>query len=600
LEKIKTMRSFVFLLIILIPFLGISQGLSFERTYTYKTEKFNQGGTEVNGYEPISERVFSTNAAENKIDILKISDLRKSYRLGRIDLTPYSGVVNSLAVNGNVLAVALQANLPQSNGKVVFFDTNGTYLNQVVVGAMPDMICFTPSLQYILVANEGEPSDDYLSDPIGSVSIIDFRSGSASTLTQADVHSVDFTRYDTIPYDPSINIYGNNGLSSFSQDVEPEYITVDPTSTKAYVSLQENNALAVIDIFTFTLDTVLGLGYKDHSVSGNGFDASDSSSSINIKTHFNVFGMYQPDAIKAFSKNGNTYIASANEGEARDYSAYSEVRRINNVNLNPITFNSPSTLQLDSVLGRLNISTTLGNKRNGFVHDSLFTFGARSFSIWNDQGQLLWDSGDDFEQIIAQTYAANFNSTSDDNNSRKNRSDDKGPEPEALAIGEVDGALYAFIGLEKMGGIMIYNIDNPTAPTFDSYILYRDFSAPASDTAAGDLGPEHITFISSLNSPTGVALLAISNEVSGSLSIYQIGRSIGIDELAQNKKIDLYPNPSQGVFQISEKQNLKIYNSRGELIKEVKNENEIDLSNEASGFYTIINEAGHSLKVIKN
>lgn len=599
-EKIKTMRSFVFLLIILIPFLGISQGLSFERTYTYKTEKFNQGGTEVNGYEPISERVFSTNAAENKIDILKISDLRKSYRLGRIDLTPYSGVVNSLAVNGNVLAVALQANLPQSNGKVVFFDTNGTYLNQVVVGAMPDMICFTPSLQYILVANEGEPSDDYLSDPIGSVSIIDFRSGSASTLTQADVHSVDFTRYDTIPYDPSINIYGNNGLSSFSQDVEPEYITVDPTSTKAYVSLQENNALAVIDIFTFTLDTVLGLGYKDHSVSGNGFDASDSSSSINIKTHFNVFGMYQPDAIKAFSKNGNTYIASANEGEARDYSAYSEVRRINNVNLNPITFNSPSTLQLDSVLGRLNISTTLGNKRNGFVHDSLFTFGARSFSIWNDQGQLLWDSGDDFEQIIAQTYAANFNSTSDDNNSRKNRSDDKGPEPEALAIGEVDGALYAFIGLEKMGGIMIYNIDNPTAPTFDSYILYRDFSAPASDTAAGDLGPEHITFISSLNSPTGVALLAISNEVSGSLSIYQIGQSIGIDELAQNKKIDLYPNPSQGVFQISEKQNLKIYNSRGELIKEVKNENEIDLSNEASGFYTIINEAGHSLKVIKN
>jgi 2',3'-cyclic-nucleotide 2'-phosphodiesterase/3'-nucleotidase/5'-nucleotidase len=600
LEKIKTMRSFVFLLIILIPFLGISQGLSFERTYTYKTEKFNQGGTEVNGYEPISERVFSTNAAENKIDILKISDLRKSYRLGRIDLTPYSGVVNSLAVNGNVLAVALQANLPQSNGKVVFFDTNGTYLNQVVVGAMPDMICFTPSLQYILVANEGEPSDDYLSDPIGSVSIIDFRSGSASTLTQADVHSVDFTRYDTIPYDPSINIYGNNGLSSFSQDVEPEYITVDPTSTKAYVSLQENNALAVIDIFTFTLDTVLGLGYKDHSVSGNGFDASDSSSSINIKTHFNVFGMYQPDAIKAFSKNGNTYIASANEGEARDYSAYSEVRRINNVNLNPITFNSPSTLQLDSVLGRLNISTTLGNKRNGFVHDSLFTFGARSFSIWNDQGQLLWDSGDDFEQIIAQTYAANFNSTSDDNNSRKNRSDDKGPEPEALAIGEVDGALYAFIGLEKMGGIMIYNIDNPTAPTFDSYILYRDFSAPASDTAAGDLGPEHITFISSLNSPTGVALLAISNEVSGSLSIYQIGQSIGIDELAQNKKIDLYPNPSQGVFQISEKQNLKVYNSRGELIKEVKNENEIDLSNEASGFYTIINEAGHSLKVIKN
>jgi 2',3'-cyclic-nucleotide 2'-phosphodiesterase/3'-nucleotidase/5'-nucleotidase len=599
LKKTTSMRFFILSLVILLPLLGSAQGLNFERTYTYKTDKFNQGGTEINAYEPLSQRIFSTNAAENKIDILKIGDLRKSYRVSRIDLSLYSGTVNSLAVQGNVLAVALEANLPQSNGKVVFFDTNGTYINQVVVGAMPDMICFTPSLQYILVANEGEPSDDYFSDPLGSVSIIDFRSGSASTLTQADVHSVDFTRYDTIPYDPSINIYGNNGLSSFSQDVEPEYIAVDPTSTKAYVSLQENNALAVIDIFTFTLDTVLGLGYKDHNLIGSGFDASDSSSSINIKPHFNVFGMYQPDAIKAFSKNGSTYLASANEGDARTYTGYSEVERIKNVNLNPIIFNSPSTLQLDSVLGRLKISTTLGNKRNGFVHDSLFTFGARSFSIWDDQGQLVWDSGDDFEQISAQAYAANFNSNNDNNTSGKNRSDDKGPEPEALAIGEVDGVLYAFIGLERMGGIMIYNIDNPTAPTFDSYILYRNFSVPASDTAAGDLGPEHITFIPSQDSPNGVALLAISNEVSGSLSIYQIGLAIGIDELAENKKIELYPNPSSGIFKLSEKQSLKIYNSHGNLIKEVQNESEIDLSNEASGFYTIINEAGNSLKVIK-
>lgn len=594
------MRFHLLLLAILLSALGFSQGLPLERTFSYHTLKFDQGGCEVNAYEPLSQRIFSTNAAEDKIDILKISDLRKSYRVGRIDLSPYSGKVNSLAVNGNVLAVALEANLPQANGKVVFFDTNGTYLNQVVVGAMPDMICFTPSNQYILVANEGEPSDDYSSDPLGSVSVIDFRSGSATVLTQADVHPVLFNRYDTIPYDPSINIYGNNGLSSFSQDVEPEYIAIDPTSTKAYVSLQENNALAIIDIFTFSLDTVIGLGYKNHNLPNQGFDASDQSAGINIKPHFNVFGMYQPDAIQAFAVNGSTYIASANEGDAREYSAYSEVERVNNVNLNPIIFNNSGTLQEDSVLGRLKVTTTLGNKRVGFLNDSLFTFGARSFSIWDTQGQLVWDSGDDFEQITAQAYAANFNSNHNDNSSLKNRSPEKGPEPEALAIGEVDGVLYAFIGLERMGGIMIYNIDNPQAPVFDSYILERDFSVAANDTASGDLGPEHITFIAADDSPNGLALLAVSNEVSGNLTIYQLGQGIGLAEEIADKRIELYPNPSSGLFHLSEKQSLQIYNSTGQLIKEVQNESEIDLSTEAPGFYTIINRAGNTLKIIKH
>jgi len=147
---------------------------------------------------------------------------------------------------------------------------------------------------------------------------------------------------------------------------------------------------------------------------------------------------------------------------------------------------------------------------------------------------------------------------------------------------------------------MIYNLNNPLAPTFDSYILYRDFSVAANDTATGDLGPEHITFIPADNSPNGIALLAISNEVSGNLSIYQVGQGIGIDELEENKKIELYPNPSSGIFQLSEKQSLKVYNSNGRLVKEVQNESELDLSQEAAGFYTIINQAGNSLKVIKN
>ncbi len=579
--------------------LAQAQGLPVLKTFTYQSLKFDQGGTEINAFEPLSKRLFSTNGAESKIDIISLRDINKAGLVGRIDLSPYGGEVNSVAVYENTLAVAMNNNYPQAAGKIVFFDTLGNYINQLTVGAMPDMVTFSPSLQHILVANEGEPSDDYNADPIGSVSVINFVTGSAQNLNQSDVTNIDFTRYDTIAYDPLIRVFGNNGNASFSEDMEPEYICFNSNGSKAFVSLQENNALAIINIYPPELDTIVALGYKDHNQIGSGIDASDQKSSIDIKTHFNLFGLYQPDAIAWYEVGGNGYILSANEGDSRDYSAYSEEARINNVNLNPFTFNNSAQLQSDTVLGRLKVTTTLGNKSNGIQHDSLFAFGGRSFSIWDESGNLVWDSGDEFEQTLALLEPNNFNSNNDDNNSFKSRSDDKGPEPEAIAVGQVDGVWYAFIGLERMGGIMIYNIDDPNAPSFDSYILDRNFSQPANDTAAGDLGPEDISFIAADDSPNGIALLAVSNEVSGSLTVYQIGQGISLKEEALEEPVSVYPNPSHGVFNFSEARDVILYDAEGRKIGQYENSLQIDLSDQADGLYIIKDKSGHSLRIIK-
>ncbi len=581
---------------------SVAQTLPFSKASTYYTGIYDDGGTEITSYDSFSSRLFSTNGSLNQIDIIDISDLNNPTLITSVDLSLYVSGVNSVATYSgkNVVAIAGEANLPQLPGKVLFIDTNGTYISQLQVGALPDMVTFTPDGLKILVANEGEPTSDYTTDPIGSVSIINIGTNDPANLTQNDITDIDFTSLDNGNYDPLINIYGNDGLQMPSQDLEPEYITVDGSSTKAYVVCQENNALAIIDLTSSSLDTVVGLGYKDHSVMGNGLDASNTRGTINIDTYDYLFGMYQPDAITAFEVSGQTYIATANEGDARDYNAYSEEERVKDVTLNLTNFPAAAVLQNDNVLGRLKITSSLGDNDNNGTYDSLFCFGARSFSIWDENGQLVWDSGDEFENIIAQAYPNEFNSTNDDNSSFQNRSDDKGPEPEAVAVGEVDGTLYAFIGLERMGGIMIYDLTNPASPSFVQYELNRDFSVSASDSAAGDLGPEGIVFVPATESPSGRALIIVSSEVSGTISFYELGASIvGIEENAVNMLNSFYPNPSTGIFNTDNTGIYKVYDMNGRFIMETDVTRSIDLSQQAKGFYMVKDEEGNAIRLIK-
>jgi hypothetical protein len=495
---------------------------------SYSTGAFAQSGAEIVGFDKSSQRLFVTNSADFTIDILDASNPANPTKIGAIALSAFGGGVNSVAVKNGIVAVAIQAEDTQSPGQVVFFNAAGDFISAVTTGALPDSLTFTPDGTKIIVANEGEPNSDYTVDPEGSVSIINL-SGGIENLTQDDVTTVSFAGFDKQSLiDQGVRIFGPN--ATVAQDLEPEFIAIAPDSKTAWVTLQENNALAKINLTTGAVE-ILPLGYKDFSLAGNGFDASDRDGKIDIKPQ-PVFGMYQPDAIAAYSAMGKTFLVTANEGDSRDYDGFSEEARIADLVLDPIAFPNAAELQKDENLGRLKVTTTLGDTDGDGDYDELYAFGGRSFSIWDEDGRLVFDSGDDLEQIVAEQLPDDFNSDNEENDSFDNRSDDKGPEPEGLAVGEVDGRTLAFIGLERVGGIVVYDITNPHSPQYKQYINTRNFDVPvtlpdgSTNPAVGDLAPEGLTFISAADSPTGRALLAVASEVSGTTTLYDVGPTI--------------------------------------------------------------------------
>jgi len=350
-----------------------------------------------------------------------------------------------------------------------------------------------------------------------------------ATEFDVDIEDGEFDEGTNILADPSTwTVYGGFGSATVSQDLEPEYITTGSSGEKAWVTLQENNAVAIIDIATASVDAVVALGTKNHNLPGNGMDASNDDDAINI-TEWPTKGMYQPDVIASFESDGSTYYLTANEGDAREYDALIEEVSVEDVTLDPTVFPNAAFLQEDENMGELDITHTLGDTDGDGDFDALYSFGARSFTVWNSSGSLLYDSGDDFEQITAQRFPQNFNSDNDENNSFDSRSDDKGPEPEALTVGKVNGVYHAFIGLERVGGVMIYNLSDPNQPQFVDYINNRDFGVADVETnfdIVGDLGPEDIKFVPAEMSPTGASLIIVANEVSGTISTFEITTSI--------------------------------------------------------------------------
>ncbi|MEZ4707704.1 MAG: choice-of-anchor I family protein [Caldilineaceae bacterium] len=897
-------------------------GITLTPLGTYATGVFDGGASEIVAFDPATQRAFSVNATDAAIDVIDISDPAAPTLLSQIDVTPYGAMANSVDVHDGVLVAAVENDDKQANGSAVFFNTDGEFIASVEVGALPDMITFSPDGSEVLTANEGEPNADYDVDPEGSVSIIDV-SGGVENLTQANVTTAGFAAFNDLDLGDSVRIFGPNATAA--QDFEPEYVALSADSSMAWVTLQENNALAVIDIQAGEVITVTGLGFKDwnraqakldaieftdlpvlattaagqdilmggfsglyfegvdaatgnlkfithpdrgpnpdpvdvdddgvderpfalpeyqaqwlrfevnpetHEISwgeqtllttadgapisglpnlageggaayadeepidlfGNaleldpygadmegivqaddgtwwmvdeyrpaiyhfdadgrlisryvpegsneneagtevgveaipaiyaqrranrgfeavayadgivyafiqspiddpdterdtnsrngksvrilafdtatestvaeyvymieggavdkigdavalsstemlvierdsafgpeaqkyifkidlsnatnihdidvpqglqlqsaaglaaagihpvqktlyvdlaaigyhmgdkpeglafvdentlavlndndfgisatfstttglldepanvtpvvlglisltpiGLDASDRDDAINIQ-NWPIYGMYQPDAIAAYEVDGETYLVTANEGDARDYDGYSEEARVGDLVLDLSVFPNAAQLQKPENLGRLN-STTAGTDTNGDgLVDRILTYGARSFSIWNASGQLVWDSGSQIAEIVAATYPDDFNSNSE-NGTFDNRSDDKGAEPEGVEIGVIDGKTYAFIGLERMGGVMVYDISTPTAPVFIDYVNNRDFSGDAEAGAAGDLAPEGLKFVPAADSPTGGPLLLVANELSGSMTVYAI------------------------------------------------------------------------------
>lgn len=527
---------------------------------SFETGVFDESAAEI--VQSYRDRLYVVNAQAGSITVIDNSDPTNLSELFSLSST---GTANSLAIRDDGLGVvAFEAEDKTANGTLVFFDANAdsaetSILGSVTVGALPDMVTISKDGAYAVVANEGEPADDFTVDPEGSIGVVTL----PKTLTapaQSAVRTAGFGAFEaggSKPLDPRVRVFGPDvaapdqgdkplEANRVSRNLEPEYITVDGTT--AYAALQEANAIAVVDLAKAEVTGILPLGFKDHGVEGFGLDTSDRDDAINITTYPGLKGMYMPDGIQSYSAtvggSAATYIVTANEGDGREWGDYNETVRVKDLGkkgLAPVCADSTLATSLgDAALGRLNVTAEMGLNADGTCYDELYAFGGRSFSIWDTKGQRVFDSGDEFERILARVAPEYFNSNHSESN-LEGRSDDKGPEPENLSIGTVGDRTYAFIGFERVSGVIVYDITSPTDPAYVTYVNNRDFSVSmegvfdednpydaadaehrAALSAAGDLGPEGIQFIPAHRSSTGQPQLVVGNEVSGTTTVYAV------------------------------------------------------------------------------
>jgi len=446
---------------------------------------------EISAYDPSTKRLFVVNNGDaiNTIDVIDMADPAKMTKLTSIPLT--GGAVNSLSVHDKKLAAAIEALNKQEPGKVTIYNTSDySVVKTVTVGALPDMITYSPDGNYILTANEGEPSADYTNDPVGSVSVISVKDNYAVT-------NIDFASFAGQQADlqqKGLRVFGPN--ASFAQDMEPEYITVSTDSKTAWVTLQENNAIAKIDLSSKTATNIFPLGFKNYNDDANAVDLSDKDGGITFKKS-PVKGMYQPDAIAVLQQGSTPFLFTVNEGDVREYDAFKEADRIKNFALDPAVFTDAATLKQDAQLGRLNITKTLGDANGDGLYEALYSFGARSFSVWNgNTGAQIYDSKNELEQKCKDAGVY------DDN-----RSDDKGVEPEGIALGLVGNKNIAFVGMERADAVAVYDVSNPGAPVFLQLLKTGD-------------APEGVLFVSAKDSPTKKSLLIVSSEDDGVVKVF--------------------------------------------------------------------------------
>ncbi|NIJ52440.1 choice-of-anchor I family protein [Dyadobacter arcticus] len=455
------------------------------------------GGTaasEISAYDPTTQKLFTVNnESAATVDVLDLSKFPLVTKSQSIDISKLGGVANSVAVSNGKLAIALEAINKQANGSVIVLNTISlATIKQITVGALPDMVIFSPDGKYIVTANEGEPNAAYTTDPEGSVSIIDV----------TDNYSVKTLTFGA--FEGSYNQLAMNGFrvfgpgATFAKDIEPEYVAISSDSKKAFVTLQENNGIAELDLTTGTILKLHPLGTKDISQLVNAMDASDRDSKVALGT-YPVKSFYLPDAIASFSTNGSAYLITANEGDAREYTAFDEQKRVSALTLDATVFPNATTLQKPENLGRLRVTSTRGDIDNDGDYDVLYGFGGRGFSIFNAAtGQLVHDSGSGLEQ-----EAINAGIYDDD------RSDDKGVEPEGVTVAMINNKPTAFIALERVDAIAVYDISNPAAPKFLQMIKTGD-------------APEGVLIIPADKSPNGKNLLVTSNEGDGTVKFFEM------------------------------------------------------------------------------
>ncbi|KAJ3218277.1 hypothetical protein HDU67_006250 [Dinochytrium kinnereticum] len=471
----------------------------------YETGLFGVGASEIVSYDAKRQHMLITNAENKTVDIIDIAVPSKAVKVGafKANLTE-SNAINSVDVYGDLAAVAVEGAVKTDPGYIEFWNLKGeapVFVRAVQVCSQPDSVVFSPDGRWVLAPCEGEPNDDYSVDPEGGIAIINLSKGVA----RATAKVADFKKFNDANKPAGLRV--SSKATTVAQDIEPEYIAISSDSRTAYVSLQENNGLAVVDIKGASVVKILPLGVKDHSLPQNGLDVTDRDGKIDIRPWNRVVGMYMPDTIAYYESAtdcghvAGKFIFTANEGDGRGYKAFSDESRVSALKLNTTYFNSTEI----KGLARLTISNDEGyDMINGTkIFHTLHTYGTRSFSIWNaTSGEQVFDSADQIERITAEANPKHFNSAHDEAKSFDTRSDNKGPEVEVLKIGKIGKIPLVFVGLERQSGILM------------------DFEADIK--LQGDLGPEGMDFVYESDSPTDNPLLLVGNEVSGSTAIYEI------------------------------------------------------------------------------
>ncbi len=484
-------------------------------------------GAEISAFDPASDRIFVTSASG--LQVIGVNKTLGLTLLGTVTLG--SNDINSVAVKDGLVAVAVAATDKTQPGTVYFLKADaavgaGMVQGSVTVGALPDMLTFSADGKKVLVVNEAEQAtaatttaQATVANPEGSVSIIDVSRGVADARVSTATFSAFNSKLASLKAAGVRLMAGEAGFENVTvaQDLEPEYLSISPDGKTAFVTLQENNAIAILDIDKATFTDIVPLGLK--SFLGLPFDGSDrdgaaNATAISLRTDQPVFGQYMPDAIASFKgADGRTYFVTANEGDDRDdFITPDETARVAALNLDATRFPNAAALKANTQIGRLTVSNAPGNNgdtdKDGDV-DQIMAYGARSFTILNDKGVIVFDSGSHIEQFVSAGGA--FTNKDGAGLFDDTRSDNKGPEPEGVAIGKMGDRTLAFIGLERGGGgVMIYDVTDPGAVKFVQYLR-----------KAGDESPEGLIFVGASDSPSDKALLVVTNEVSNTVSVYQ-------------------------------------------------------------------------------
>jgi hypothetical protein len=467
-----------------------------------------------NGSSSMGSEIVSFDAQNQRLWVIGTDANGANLGQGGFDVLDMSGNlvygatlsgVNSVAVKNGQAAVAFAAPTKTNPGTVNFYDASTFGLqSSVTVGANPDAVAYTPDGSRLLVANEGEPSTYLVPgfDPEGSISIINTSTFATQT---ADFNA--FNGQEAALRAEGVRLTGPN--ATVAQDLEPEYIAISQDGTQAMVTLQEANSVAIVDIASATVTDIKAMGLKDHSLPGNGLDVSDRDGSGNNPLNgniqnWNVQGMYMPDGIASYTQNGEQFYVTANEGDSReDWPGGAEEVRLGSASIDP-ALNAAMTAahgadwrSNNDKLNRLTVSTSGDLDGDGDL-DQIQVFGARSFSILDANGNIIYDSGDQLEQILF----AEEPSLWDDS-----RSDNKGPEPESVVVGNVNGHDLLFVALERSRSVMVWDITDLGS------ISYVDIIH-----TSGDVSPEGLSFFANDDG----WFLAVANEVSGTTSLYSV------------------------------------------------------------------------------